>query len=144
MKEQTQENESKEGKILELQKLLDETMNEAFTQPKAVENFVPAGGNAPNKVLPLSQEPNAINGIVKDSENKLIATAVVIVKDVAGHNLRALQSNQLGQFVLTTPLQNGTYYIEATKSGLSFPVVEVQLTGKPVAPVVLTADELTT
>lgn len=144
LREKTLENVSKESKIKELQKLLDETMNEAFTQPKAVDKFVRANGpDALENAISLSQEPNAINGIVKDSENKLVGGSIVIVKDVAGHNLRALQSNQLGQFVLTTPLQNGTYYIEATKSGLTFPVVEVELTGKPVAPVVLTSNEPT-
>ena len=145
LREQSRDNKSKEGKIKELEKLLDETMNEAFTQPKVVDKFVKAAqGNAPEKVVPLTKEPNSINGIVKDNENKLIANAVVIIKDIAGHNLRALQTNQLGQFLVTTSLQNGTYYIEATKSGYTFPVIQVELTGKQVAPVVLTADELTT
>lgn len=79
---------------------------------------------------PLTNLPNCLNGIVKDKNGQLLLNAVVIVKDASLHSIRALNTNGLGQFLITTPLSNGTYQIQVAKEGFQFDIIEVELIGK--------------
>jgi predicted nucleic acid-binding Zn-ribbon protein len=92
----------------------------------------------------LTQVPNAVNGIVKDDQGKLITDAIIIIKDKLNHNLRALKSNPLGQFVAATPLPNGQYYIQAEKKGYVFDTIVADLTGEKLNPIEITGHVITT
>ena len=80
----------------------------------------------------LTNTPNVINGIVKDPQGKLIQGAIVIVKDATGDPLRALKTNDLGEFVVSTPLPNGKYRVTASLPGSKFATMEV-FDGVPVS-----------
>ncbi len=92
----------------------------------------------------MTKDANAISGVIVDKAGKFIGDSVVLIKNIAGQNLRALKTNQLGQFVVTTPLPNGKYFIQITKAGHSFDTVEINLVGITVPPVQIQSHELTT
>jgi hypothetical protein len=60
----------------------------------------------------VSDTPNVIVGIVRDSRGNVLAGMLVEVKDKDGNPVRAFKTNQLGQFASATPLATGIYTIE--------------------------------
>ena len=89
------------------------------------------------KTVALTNQPNIINGSVVDAQGQLIPGVVVVVKNAQGESKRALKTNKLGQFVVTTPLSNGTYSVEVDKKGLSFDIMKVELTGSVLQPILI-------
>lgn len=87
----------------------------------------------------ITTVPNAINGTVTDPTGKLITGAVVIIKSGDNRPLRALKTNQLGQYWVTTALENGSYLIETEAQGLTFDTVAIELHGDVVPPIAITA-----
>ena len=86
---------------------------------------------------PLSDRPNILSGTIKNSTGQTIEGAVVIIKSQKGEPVRALKTNALGQFSISTPLMNGTYYIEADsskKTGLTFDIISVEVKGEIISP----------
>ncbi len=79
--------------------------------------------------------PNVINGYVKGKEETLIKNAVIIVKDQSDDVVRALKTNELGQFAITTPLPNGLYHVEASSPGSTFDIITVDLSGTVLEPI---------
>jgi hypothetical protein len=88
----------------------------------------------------LASEANVINGFVFDAGGQFIDGAVVVIKDESGEAKRALKSIKLGQFVVTTPLADGHYVVEADKKGFSLAILNVELNGQPVPPLVIQAN----
>lgn len=129
------ESQSKESQIKKLEKILDETIKSSSNQPKTINKTVQAKKLPAEQTPILTKTPNAISGVVKDKDGKLITGVVIIIKDHAQHNLRALRTNSLGQFIVTTPLGNGTYFIEASYPKLSFDLIEIELTGGVIPPI---------
>ena len=63
-----------------------------------------------------------------------------MIKDEKGDPVRALKSNRMGQFALTTPLSRGKYTITVSSksdSGLSFDIIPIEIKGELVPPVEL-------
>ena len=89
------------------------------------------------KTVALTNQPNIINGSVVDAQGQLVPGVVVVVKNAQGESKRALKTNKLGQFVVTTPLSNGTYSVEVDKKGLSFDIMKVELTGSVLQPILI-------
>lgn len=87
----------------------------------------------------LSDQPNVISGMVISEKGAPIEGAIILIKDKAGSSIRALKTNKLGQFVVATPMENGTYYVELEKAGYKFNVLEVTLTGQVLAPLEIPA-----
>lgn len=79
--------------------------------------------------------PNVISGVVTDSLGKLLEGAVVIVKDVRDEPVRALKTNQIGQFATTTPLINGRYTVSASYENHLFDIMTVDLLGTILDPI---------
>ncbi len=79
----------------------------------------------------LTTFPNVVTGIIKDSENGLLPGVLVTLKDAEGVPLRALKTNRLGQFAASTPLPNGTYFIEIEdpRSRFTFDRAQITLAG---------------
>lgn len=92
-------------------------------------------------VSSLSTQPNVITGIVREHNGNLLVGILVTVKDKDDIPVRALKTNKLGQFASSTPLNNGTYTVEAEdpKKQFSFDLVDVTLTGSPITPLQLIA-----
>lgn len=89
----------------------------------------------------LTSFPNVINGIVKDPSSAYIEGGVVVIYDKEGLPVRALKTNKLGQFSGSTPLPNGTYTVELEKDGFVFDVLQLELTGTVLPPLVITAKQ---
>lgn len=137
------EREMRDNQIKRLEKLLDDTIKSTLTPPQT--KNVTGIDVEKSKALPiLTKIPNAISGVVFDKSGRFIIDAVVLIKNVAGQNLRALKTNQLGQFVAATSLPGGKYYVETSKSGHSFDIVEVNLVGGIVPPIEVRSHELNT
>ena len=73
--------------------------------------------------------PNLISGVVKDKEGKLLENIVVIIKDQDGDPVRALKTNRLGQFAISTPLENGDYTVEISSKERYFDIMKVTANG---------------
>lgn len=105
------------------------------TEEKSVE-----AKSATKEAFPFAPKtPNVISGLVKDKEGQFIAGAILEIKDLHGHSVRAMRSNKLGQFRTATPLSDGTYKITTEKEGFSFDIIEISLTGEVVLPVEINA-----
>lgn len=89
--------------------------------------------------LALTTFPNVINGIVKDKTNTYLQGVVAVIYDKEGLPVRALKTNKLGQFSGSTPLPNGTYTLELEKDGFTFDVLQMELTGPVLPPLMITA-----
>lgn len=80
--------------------------------------------------ISLTDVPNIINGLIVNDRGVPLENTILVIKDQAGNSLRALKTNQIGQFIASTPLENGTYYLEFERPNYKFSVLEVTLTGQ--------------
>jgi len=81
----------------------------------------------------LTNSPNVVTGVVRDSEGKFFSNILLIIKNSRGDTVRAFKTNSLGQFVVSTPLQNGTYTIEVSpsnKTGRTFGIIPIEVKGE--------------
>ena len=86
-------------------------------------------------------QPNKIVGMVLDANQKIVANAIVEIKNLQGLVARAVKSNALGQFFIATPLESGTYIISADKNGLNFTQQQLYLNNQIVPPIQLSATQ---
>lgn len=89
--------------------------------------------------LSLTTFPNVINGIVKDSSGNYLEGCIAVIYDKEGLPARALKTNKLGQFTGSTPLPNGTYKLALEKENLTFDVLQIELAGEVLPPLLITA-----
>ena len=85
----------------------------------------------------LTNSPNVITGLVKNSTGNVLDNVLVIIKRMTGEPVRALKTNKLGVFAITTPLGDGEYIVELDKAkhtGLVFETTKVVLDGKVLPP----------
>ena len=80
-------------------------------------------------------EPNKLVGMVLTKANDLVTNAIVEVLKADGTVARAVKTNALGQFFITTPLANGNYTLEIDKDGLTFEPLTLSLDGTVVKPI---------
>lgn len=89
-----------------------------------------------NTIVPTTPTmPNIIVGYVHTPDKKIIDGAIVEIRDPQGVPVRALKTNQLGQFQTATPLPNGSYEIELEKEGYFFDIIKVNFEGKTIPPI---------
>lgn len=90
------------------------------------------------RIIPsLTNEINVVSGLVRDSEDKLIPNVLMIIKNMRGEAVRAFKTNSMGQFVVSTPLQNGTYTLEVSptnKLNLTFGIIPIEVKGEIISP----------
>jgi len=79
-------------------------------------------------------EPNKLVGMVLTPQNELIPGAIVEITDERGQVARAVKTNALGQFFITTPLKKGSYVVSIEKEGLSFSPQQIAVNNKPLDP----------
>lgn len=89
--------------------------------------------------LALTTFPNVINGIVKDKGGNYLEGVITVIHDKEGLPVRALKTNKLGQFSGSTPLPNGLYTLELEKDNFTFDVLQIELTGEVLPPLLITA-----
>lgn len=110
----------------------DHTSSSAQTQTANINQSLPF----PNK----PNQPNKLVGMVITPQGELVDQAIVEIKDRVGQIVRAVKSNSLGQFFISTPLSSGTYTIEVEKQSLNFPPYKIELVGKAVDPLEIRAE----
>lgn len=99
--------------------------------------FDTAKAAAFNQDLPFPDPPtesNKIVGMVLTPNNELITNAIVEVQTETGQIVRAVKTNALGQFFITTPLNNGSYVAKVEKQGYDFEPLKIVLSGDIVDP----------
>ncbi|RJR14813.1 hypothetical protein C4579_04300 [Candidatus Microgenomates bacterium] len=128
-----------------LSKDLEKTRQELTrsTQPKPVKPVMETPSEPPRTsvkmvaaqtakqsgMLHLTEYPNIITGIVKDSRGSLLPNIIVTIKDRESVPVRAFKTNKIGQFASSTQLTSGTYTIELEdpKKVFRFDTIEVTL-----------------
>jgi hypothetical protein len=78
--------------------------------------------------------------VVADQLVRLLSDVIVVVKDETGTPVRALKTNPLGQFSISTPLSNGVYSIEAEKEGYKFGIIYQEVKGGVLPPLEIRAE----
>lgn len=91
-----------------------------------------------NRELPFPSpptEPNIPVGMTIDESRHLVTNAIVEIIDVGGNVVRAVKTNSLGQFFVTTPLGNGEYTVKAEKDGYYFAPIKLSVVGEILSPI---------
>lgn len=81
--------------------------------------------------------PNIITGQVVDDFRRILDSAIIEIRDSAGHPVRALRSNKVGHFITVTPLEKGRYEIITEKEGYQFTPVSFEATGEIIPPILV-------
>lgn len=95
-----------------------------------------------NTALPFPKTPttpNLVAGMVLDPDGKMIEQSIIEIRDKTGMPVRALRSNKLGQFFVSTPLPSGEYELAVEKDGYSFDTMKLVLGGKIIPPLEIRA-----
>src|SRR3989344_3177773 len=91
------------------------------------------------QIVPLTNRPNVISGLIADERGTPLEGAIVVVRDQNGIPLRALKTNKLGQFLSATSLNDGTYSIEIESELVKFNPITINLIGQVLAPMEIKA-----
>lgn len=95
-----------------------------------------------NRELPFPSpptEPNIPVGMTIDENGHLVSNAIVEIISQTGSVVRAVKTNSLGQFFVTTPLADGSYTIQAEKGEIPFPPIKLEVLGKIIEPIEIRA-----
>ncbi len=116
--------------IQDLQSKIDEKVSSVAS---------PQVGSTPSfaRMQPLTNNPNTLSGVVRSKEGKGMENVLLIIKNDRRDPVRAIKTNAIGQFILTSPLVNGSYTIEVSPiegKDLTFDIISVQLKGELVPP----------
>lgn len=90
-------------------------------------------------VLPLGTYPNMFSGMVFGKDGHILENAIIELRDSNNLPVRALKTNQLGQFAVATPLSSGTYELEIEKEGESFDILRIEANGSVMTPIEIRA-----
>lgn len=141
----SEEKEEEEMREKSPTKLLtnEELQQQLQPTPSTKKDFVSASNSATfNTNLPfpnVPNEPNKLVGMVLTQNGELIPGAVVEVHNVHGSIERAVKSNALGQFFITTPLTPGKYVIKVEADNYQFPTAELVVNNSVLQPLELRA-----
>jgi hypothetical protein len=80
-------------------------------------------------------EPNIVVGMVLTPQHDLVNDAIVEVKNQEGTTIRAVKTNALGQFFISTPLPLGDYFIVTEKDDMAFTPIQLPINNTVVHPV---------
>ncbi|MBU1033374.1 PrgI family protein [Patescibacteria group bacterium] len=82
---------------------------------------------------------NQIFGSVIGQNGQKESEVIIEIKDQSGESLRVIKSDEDGNFVANNPLKNGFYQVIAEKNDQKFPILQVELTGQILDPLVIKA-----
>lgn len=88
--------------------------------------------NLPFPIKPT--EPNKVVGMVLNAKNELLSESIVEVQTLEGNIERAVKTNALGQFFITTPLNPGEYNVVVEKTGYTFQPQHIKIDNTIVPP----------
>lgn len=135
-KEATKKMESLQAKIFARKKA--ESPNKPEPQLIRSDRHIVGKGDIEEENVNSNIQPNIISGTIMDDRGKGLEGIVLIIKNAKGEPVRALKSDKIGKFSISTPLSNGNYSVEINKSNktdLSFDIIKVEAKGFKIAPV---------
>lgn len=94
-------------------------------------------GEIPMPKVPT--EPNIVVGMITDQKGKIIEDAIIEIQDLEGNPVRALRSNQLGQFRSVAPLAKGDYVLLTEKKNFQFDIIKIKVEDKVIEPIKIKA-----
>lgn len=86
--------------------------------------------------------PNTVTGQVIDQGRKIVANAIMEIRDKDGRPVRAFKSNMAGHFIIVTSLLNGTYEIKTEKEGYRFDPVTFEAEGEIIPPIAIKGNKI--
>lgn len=119
-----------------------------YTSTVPTASPLPVAGAAPaipataavSPALPNQQTiPNIASGAVFNADGRLVAGAIIEIRDSNRLPVRALKTNKLGQFSIATPLADGVYELEIEKEGLTFDILKLEAKGSIIPPIEIRA-----
>jgi len=146
-----EEKKQVEKEISELQSELKTTKSTNTTPPiqKPTTQGITPAQNIPQNMTKkagfshVSDTPNVVIGIVKDSRDNILPNILVEIKNSEGNPVRAFKTNPLGQFASATPLSNGDYTIELEdpKKLHVFDIIKIAAKGEIMLPIEITSHD---
>jgi hypothetical protein len=115
--------------------------NQAYIDNAAIqqeETLQVSGAVTYNSQLPFPApptEPNVVVGMVLTPQHDLVNDAIVEIKNQKGTTIRAVKTNALGQFFISTPLPNGNYFIVTEKDDMTFTPIQLPINDTVVHPI---------
>ncbi len=85
---------------------------------------------------------NIISGVVVDNQDNPLAGAIVEINTQDNQPVRALRTNQHGQFTIATPLAQGDYLISADKDDYEITPQSIDITDQIIPPITLIGKSL--
>lgn len=140
-----QEQENKKIKISQLEKEMSEKTTtivklkeqikslkpEESLDPELPEAMSSKLGQIPEHLQPKT--PNTLAGVIRNIQARGLKNVTMLVKNAKGDPIRALKTNELGEFSLTNPLPNGSYKVEVdvnNVTGLTFDIINFDAKGE--------------
>lgn len=80
---------------------------------------------------------NIVLGRVADKEGHVLDESIIIIKDSNDEPERAVKTNSLGEFKLSTPLPNGNYKIEVKHKSKTFDMINFEARGEKIEPLTI-------
>lgn len=111
------------------------TQQPAATPDPTMAQAAPASFNTQLPFPTTPDIPNKLVGMVLSPTAELITDAIVEIHAADGTILRAVKTNALGQFFISTPLTDGQYTLVVEKDGVAFEPQHITLTGGIVPPI---------
>ena len=89
------------------------------------------------KMAPITQDPNIVSGVLRNKDGEGIPGMVMLIKNSKGESVRALKTNSIGQFSISTPLVKGMYTLEVGSQieGSAFDIITVEIKGEVLPPI---------
>lgn len=118
---------------------LQDTSHRSFlkSESNTHEDVIAQSNVSYNSDLPFPikpTEPNKVVGMVLSPNNEIITNAIIEIQTPDGAIARAVKTNALGQFFITTPLKPGDYNIIIEKKGFQFTPQHLKIDGSIVPP----------
>jgi len=113
-----------------------------LTAAPSIKKLTPvnASGAADQISLPASpKQENVVVGMIVDRSGRLVNSAIVQILNQDGLPARAIKTNSLGQFSISTPLPAGEYVLEVEVDGLTFPPKQLKVANQIIPPLLLRA-----
>jgi len=108
--------------------LINDILNEVDVEDEEKKEIIK---DTPEVILSnsLGEHINIIKGVVISKKGKFVENAQIYIKDGGDILLRKALSDKSGRFSLTTPLNDGEYYLDIEARGCKFPRFKVILNG---------------
>lgn len=123
--------EKPQGEVVQMAQVAPVIMGDQFISTRQAQFSVDAAPPTP------ATTPNIVVGQVVDDFRRILDSAIIEIRDSAGHPVRALRSNKVGHFITVTPLENGRYEIITEKEGYQFTPVSFEVMGEIIPPILV-------